>query len=170
VSPARKRERQLRPLDSLAALRDEVLRLQQANRAGRLAAVGNWSLDQCCQHLGRWIEFSIDGFTFQYPWRYRLAGRILRVVCWRWLVALALRPGFLNPPTVKAVEPDAVVADGSGVAYLLRQIDRIEHGGRMIQPSPVEGPITHDQWCYFHLRHAELHLSFQTIPDATGMG
>jgi hypothetical protein len=26
--------------------------------------------------------------------------------------------------------------------------------------SPVFGPLTHQQWIKFHLRHAELHLSF----------
>ena len=31
----------------------------------------------------------------------------------------------------------------------------------MTQPNPVEGPITHEQWWYFHLQHAKLHLSFQ---------
>ena len=31
----------------------------------------------------------------------------------------------------------------------------------MTQPSPVEGPISHEQWWYFHLQHAQLHLSFQ---------
>jgi len=35
----------------------------------------------------------------------------------------------------------------------------------MEQPSPVEGRIRHDQWRYFHLRHAELHLSFQVEAD-----
>ena len=33
----------------------------------------------------------------------------------------------------------------------------------MTQPSPVEGPISHLQWWYFRLRHAELHLSFQNV-------
>jgi hypothetical protein len=111
--------------------------------------------------LGRWIEFSIDGFPFQYPLRFRVLGRVVRSVSWRWLVALAARPGFLNPPSVGAVEPDATIPEGDGVVYLLTQISRVEAGERMNQASPVEGPITHAQWCYFHLRHAELHLSFQ---------
>jgi hypothetical protein len=50
-----------------------------------------------------------------------------------------------------------------GVQFLPRQLARIEQGERIVQPSPVEGPISHEQWCYFHLRHAELHLSFQII-------
>jgi hypothetical protein len=145
-----------------------VVRLRDAKQAGRLGAAGNWSLDQCCQHLGRWIAFSFDGFPFRYPWPYRFLGRMVRLVSWRWLVSLALRPGFLNPPSVQAIEPDLVVAEGEGVEYLLRQLERIDRGEQMLQPSPVEGRITHEQWCYFHLRHAELHLSFQVVRGSPG--
>jgi hypothetical protein len=74
---------------------------------------------------------------------------------------MALRPGFNNPPSARLVEPDAVIDPGNGVKYLLNAITRIENGEQMVHPSPVEGPITHEQWCYFHLRHAELHLSYQ---------
>ena len=155
--------RRLVTLESLAEYRQEIERLDAARTQGSLERVGKWSLDQCCQHLGRWIEFSIDGFPFEYPWHYRLLGRLVRLVSWRWLVSLGLRPGFLNPPSARAVEPDPVVADGQGVAYLLQQISRLDGGERMEQPSPVEGRLTHEQWCYCHLRHAELHLSFQVV-------
>ena len=37
----------------------------------------------------------------------------------------------------------------------------------MRQPSPFEGRITHDQWVYGHLRHAELHLSFIQLGPAS---
>ena len=87
----------------------------------------------------------------------------MRLVSWRCLVSLALRPGFLNPPSARAVEPDPIVAEGQGVAYLLQQISRLEGGERMEQPSPVEGRITAEQWRYCHLRHAELHLSCQVV-------
>jgi hypothetical protein len=145
----------------MSDLRNAVNRLDAARQQGQLAKSGNWSLDQCCQHLGKWIEFSFDGFPFRYPFRYRFFGRLVRLVSWQWLVHLALRPGFLNPPSAKAVEPDSDISRGAGVSYLLQQLDRIDAGERMTQPSPVEGPISHEQWWYFHLRHAELHLSFQ---------
>src|SRR5262249_26125168 len=151
-------------LQSICEFRQEIDRLNVSRQQGRLQKGGNWSLDQCCQHLARWIEFSIDGFPFKYPWYLRLIGRLVRVASWHWLVWMLLRPGFVNPPSARAVEPDSSVSAGDGVKYLLQQISRIESGERMVQPSPVEGPITHDQWCYFHLRHAELHLSFQ-IPS-----
>ena len=146
-------------LKSLEDLHDEVVRLEETSRRQRVSHSGTWSLDQCCQHLARWIEFSIDGFAFKYPWPFRLLGRIVRVVSWRWLVTAALRPGFVNPPAARAVEPDATLNEGEGVADLLRQLARLENGARTEQPSPVEGPLSHEEWCYFHLRHAEPALS-----------
>jgi hypothetical protein len=160
MAPLRRRKL---TLGLLSEYRQEVEGLSAARNQGVWEKTGNWSLDQCCQHLGRWIEFSIDGFPFRYPLRYRILGRLVRLVSWRWLVSIALRPGFTNPRSVRAVEPDSNVADGVGVAFLLRQISRIESGEQMTRPSPLEGPITQEQWCYFHLRHAELHLGFQHV-------
>ena len=96
-----------------------------------------------------------------------LLGRLVRLVSWHWLVKMALRPGFLNPASAQAVEPAASIPDGQGITYLLQQISRIDNGERMTQPSQVEGPITHEKWYYFQLRHAELHLSFQITVQAT---
>src|SRR5262245_44670064 len=130
MTPRRPLDRRARSCSSFVDLRREIDRLSDADRQGKLKAVGHWSLDQCCQHLGRWIEFSLDGFPFQYPWHYRLVGRMLKRVSWRWLVPLALRPGFRNPASVRAVEPDGIVAAGAGVTYLLRQVGRVEQGER----------------------------------------
>ena len=79
-------------LGSWADSLQEVERLVTTRQQASLEQGGNWSLDQCCQHLGRWIEFSFDGFPFKYAWRYRLLGRLVRLVSWHWLVKMALRP------------------------------------------------------------------------------
>ncbi|MBX9790619.1 MAG: DUF1569 domain-containing protein [Pirellulales bacterium] len=129
-------------LQSIEELHDEIVRLDEARTRQCLSHSGTWSLDQCCQHLARWIEFSIDGFAFKYPWPFRLLGRIVRFVLWQCLVTLAMRPGFVNPRAARAVEPDAKPNEGEGVADLLRQLARLENGTRMEQPSPVEGPLS----------------------------
>jgi hypothetical protein len=147
----------LETIDELVA---EVDRLAAAEAAGTVRRLGNWSPAQAFQHLGRFIEFSFDGFPFRYPWPMRLVCRILRLISWRWLVALALRPGFKNPPAAAAVEPDPSVPLETATAYLRGQLERIRRGERMTQPSPAEGWVLHEQWVYAHLRHAELHLSF----------
>src|SRR5262249_14797394 len=64
-------------LGTLAEFCHEIERLDSARTQGVLERAGSWSLDQCCQQLGWWIEFSIDGFPFKYPWHFRLIGRIV---------------------------------------------------------------------------------------------
>jgi hypothetical protein len=83
---------------------------------------------------------------------------------------LAFRPGFQNPPEAAALEPAAELSLEEAVAYLRRQIERIRRGERMTQVSAVEGPYSHEQWVYIHLRHAELHLSFLGTEDDTWQG
>jgi hypothetical protein len=151
-------------IDDLAA---EVERVVAAAQAGGVRPLGNWSAAQVLQHLGRLIEFSYDGFPFRYPWRLRCAARLLRLLSWRWLVALAFRPGYRNPPSAAALEPDAAVTLDAAAAYLRGQVGRIRRGERMLQASPAEGPITHEQWVYAHLRHAELYLSFLQLERLT---
>ena len=58
--------RRLLTLGSLAEYRQEIERLDAVGKQRNLERAGNWSLDQCCQHLGRWIEFSIDGVGMVY--------------------------------------------------------------------------------------------------------
>jgi hypothetical protein len=38
----------------------------------------------------------------------------------------------------------------------------------MTQACSVEGPNSHEQWVYIHLRHDELHLSFLAIEGPVG--
>jgi hypothetical protein len=156
---AGRRTVRLRTLDDLQA---EVDRITAADAAGRLRTLGNWSAAQILWHVGRLIELSIDGFPFRYRRGPEWITRLFRLLAWRWLIALAFRPGFVNPPEAATLEPDpAVTLDAAG-AYLKHQLARIRNGERMTQECSVEGVYSHEQWVYIHLRHAELHLSFLT--------
>lgn len=152
----------LRTVDDLLA---EIERVTAAAVAGRVRPLGNWSAAQVFYHLAKLIELSFDGFS----WRYRRAPqwltRPLRFLAWRGLIWLAFRPGFQNPPEAAVLEPPEVVPLMEAAAELRRQIERIRRGERMTQESAVEGPYSHEQWLYLHLRHAELHLSFLAIED-----
>jgi hypothetical protein len=153
----------LRTIDDLAA---EVERVAAAAAAGRIRPSGNWSPAQVLWHIGKLMEFSFDGFS----WRYRRGPlwltRPLRFLAWRWLIRMAFRPGFQNPPEAAALEPAAGLAFEEAIAYLRRQIERIRRGEQMTQESVIEGPYSNEQWVYIHLRHAELHLSFLAIGPA----
>jgi hypothetical protein len=106
------------------------------------------------------IELSFDGFPFRYRRGPAWITRLCRLLAWRWLIALALRPGFKNPPEAASLEPDPSVSLVGATAYLNQQLARIYSGEQMTQECSVDGPYTHEQWVYIHLRHAELHLSF----------
>ena len=78
-------------LDSLDDIRPEIGRLDGASNEGTLNRAGKWSFDQCCQYLGRWVEFSRGRFPLEYPWRFRLMRRRVRLVSWSVPVSLVLR-------------------------------------------------------------------------------
>jgi hypothetical protein len=154
---ANRRPVHFQSIDELAV---EVDRITAAAAAGNVRPLGNWSPAQILWHIGRFIELSFDGFPFRYrrgpPWVLRL----FRLLAWRRLIALAFRPGFKNPPEAAALEPDPSVSLVGASAYLKRELARIHNGEQMTQACSIDGPYSHEQWVYIHLRHAELHLSF----------
>jgi hypothetical protein len=154
---------QLHTIDDLAA---EVERVRAVADAGRVRPLGNWSPAQVLWHLGKLMELSFDGFS----WRYRRGPiwltRTIRFLAWRWLLRMAFRPGFQNPPEAAVLEPPAGLSLEEAGAYVQQQMERIRRGERMSQAAGVEGPYMHEQWVYIHLRHAELHLSFLAIDEA----
>jgi hypothetical protein len=157
---ARRRPVRLQSIDDLVA---EVDQVTAATAAGKAHSLGNWSPAQILWHIGRFIELSFDGFTFRYRRGPEWITRLLRLLAWRWLIALAFRPGFRNPREAAALEPEPSVSFDVAVAYLKQQIARIRGGERMTKECSVDGPYSHEQWVYIHLRHAELHLSFLAI-------
>jgi hypothetical protein len=165
INTGRVRNRRPVHLQTVDDLGAEVERLAAAVVAGRARPLGNWSPAQVVWHIGKLIELSFDGF----PWRYQRGPqwmvRLIRLLAWRWLVRLAFRPGFINPPEAAPLEPPPTVSWEEAAAYLHRQIERIRRGKQMTQEAAVEGPYTHEQWVYIHLRHAELHLSFLAIQE-----
>jgi hypothetical protein len=150
-------------LRSLPDLVAEVDRVRASAVAGRVRPLGAWTAAQVFHHLGTFVEGSLDGFTFQYPWRLRWLSWLGGKLSWHWLMRWAFRPGFTNPPGAAAVEPDPAVPLEAAAAYLGRQLGRVLGGERMTRRSPTGETPSHEQWVDCHLRHAELHLSFLHI-------
>src|SRR5215831_1544935 len=63
----------------------DVAVLVNAERAGRLKHLGNWSLGQVLNHLGSWVAFAFDGNPLKPPFFVR------------WIVALR-KSTYLNGP------------------------------------------------------------------------
>jgi hypothetical protein len=107
----KRREVRLQTIDDLA---DEADRIVVSAAAGKVRSLGNWSLAQVLWHIGRLIELSFDGFPFRYQRGPRWLLPALRLLSWRWLIAMAFRPGFRNPPEAAVLEPAPSLPLGRG--------------------------------------------------------
>ena len=138
----------------------EVLDDVRSLAAGPTRQLGNWSLPAICQHLATAMDACIDGgVDFSVPLRFRILARLAR----RRILNTGLPVGFQLPDSAVEVlyrEPESMEAAiedlEKGIARLRSTDQRVAH--------PVLGKMNPAQWDLFHLRHAELHLSF-IVPE-----
>lgn len=162
-------------LASLDDLSHEVDRIEAASKPGQgLRVTGNWSAGQILDHLARTIERTLDGFTTlpssERPLPSGLARLPARAERARIAAAeTALKSRLLSQPMQPCgpsaglpgeIEPWTQVWTPDGAARLRTALGRIADKHPMLCPSPTMGRLTADEWARFHLRHAELHLSF----------
>jgi hypothetical protein len=125
--------------------------------APQVACLGNWSVGQTLKHLGVAMEGSINGPGFKVPLMLRIIGRIYVK---RLLLNGPFPSGFQLPGAAakRLVAADSTTpAEGlaalrHGIARLQSETTRTAH--------PVAGRLSINEWNRFHLRHAEMHLSF----------
>lgn len=141
--------------ESLDEMLADVDRLAEAERAGRLKRLGNWTLGQALGHIAGWMDYGFTGFPLKAPFFVR------------WIVRLRKRqylygsmPAGVRIPRVeggtRATEPLSL---DEGLARLRRVSERLQKEAPTV-PSPVFGPLTHAESIALNLRHAELHLGF----------
>jgi hypothetical protein len=146
---------------------DDVLAdAERLVRAGT-GTTGNWSLDQILGHLAIAIEKSLDAtpgeLEWKAPWYLRLAGRYLIK---RRILKRGMPSGFKLPVEV---ENWAVPAAGGDLNAAL---ERLRRAAARLQsdsprcPHPNFGPMPPQEWNRWHLRHAEMHLSFVKDPGS----
>lgn len=128
--------------------------LQEAERLSQtdVRTLGNWSRAQIYGHLARTMDGSIDGLGFLLPAPVRF---LMSLLMKRKFLYGALPAGFKSGPEFV---PEETSLDEE-LAALRKAIDRQhEEPGRVLHPA--FGNIGKDGWNDFHLRHAELHMSF----------
>ncbi len=114
--------------------------------------LGNWSPGQIYWHLARSLDSSIDGVGFSIPAPVR------------WLMTLLMKRKFLKkglPAGFKSTDqfiPEEISGE-AGLASLQAAITRQKQEPDRV-PHPAFGNIGRDGWNDFHLRHAEMHMSF----------
>lgn len=136
---------------------DEVLDECRALSDRPTRQLGNWTLGQICQHLGTSMQLCTTSESlFPVPLYLRILGPLVRGR----ILKHGLPRGFQVPPQGAALLPPPVSVD-EGLATLVAGIEALNSTTRRVR-HPVFGAMNVDQWNRFHLRHAEMHLSFIT--------
>ena len=156
-SPQPKR-RELR-FDSIDAALADAERLAAAEREGRLASCGNWTLGQALGHLATWANFAFDGYpdSLHPPLPVRVIAKLLR----RKIIYGRMMPGMRIGKLPGGTVGLEVLSTDEGLSRYRAAMQRLRATPPTIV-NPVFGPLTHDQWIQLNLRHAELHLSFHS--------
>jgi len=144
----RKEKRSLR-FETMQDILDDVEMLA----SGPVTSLGNWTPAQNIDHLRRVIRISHSGTDFKMPLPIRLLGKLLK----RRFLKSPFKPGF---KTVALFDPPDENTMQQAVVALREEIEAATRPGAMCHPSPLFGPMSHEQWEQLHCRHAELHLGF----------
>jgi hypothetical protein len=144
---------QFRSLDEVVADAEQLV----ASPHTRM--LGNWPLSRLLTHLAVAVNRSIDGVSVKAPFFLRLAGPYLK---WR-ILNKGMAPGFTMPRNREAEFFPPADSPQDALEQLRRAVGRLRTE-RMTVRHPVFGKVTQEEWTRFHLRHAELHLSF-AVPD-----
>lgn len=117
--------------------------------------LGNWPLHKLIGHLAVTINKSIDGISVRMPWYIRFVGWLIKG-----RVLKGLSPGITLPKDVETDWfPETVTSAQAALQAMRQAVERLQNE-KMTARHPVLGKLTHEQWIQYHLRHAELHLSF----------
>jgi hypothetical protein len=151
--------RRILRLESIDQAMAEVERLAEAERAGRLKRLGNWTLGQTLGHLASWTEYGYTGVPLKVPFFIR------------WILRLRKRKSLYGPMRsgvrIPGIDGGTLATDPvpleEGRERFRRAMERLKTEAPTAS-SPVFGRLTHEESIALNLRHAELHLGF-LIPE-----
>lgn len=157
VDTAKVRGRRKVRYQSFQDVIDDAVRLNEtAHRQ-----IGNWNLPMVVQHLANAINASIEGGTFRVKWYLKLIGPIFVKPL---LIKGPFPAGFRLPRSAAARLVAGSNAEFEGALNDLRQAVARFDREPPNNPHPVAGKLNPREWREFHLRHAELHMSF-LVPE-----
>lgn len=154
VATADRRSLRFETMDQVLA---DVDRLAAAESDGELIGLGAWTFGQALNHLATWVDYAYEGYPLKIPFFIRWLARPMK----KRVLTQPLHPGVRIPKVPGGTLAIEIVPTADALAHFRKSFDRLasEAPGN---PHPIFGPLTHDEWKAMHLRHAELHLSFQT--------
>jgi hypothetical protein len=155
VDTAKVSNRRILRFESLDQVLAEAERLVEAERAGKLRKLGNWTLGQIFGHLAAWADFSYNGTPLKPPFFVRW---ILRLRKKKFLYG-PMRPGVHIPRVEGGTLATAPMDTAEAHDRLRRVLERLKTEPPNA-PNSIFGQMTHEEWIAINLRHAELHLGF----------
>ena len=153
VNTAKVQGRRQLHFESLDDLRAELDRLSKQE----VTTIGNWSFAQILMHLAIGYRLTVEGgVEFKLPWIFKLLAPLLK----NRMIYKPMSPGFQLPKKVaKQVVADDKTTMQEALPALHKALDQYEAASQL-QPHPMFGSLTREEWDQYTLRHAEMHLSF----------
>jgi len=147
-----RREVHFADLDDMLA---EAGALTEAESAGKLEHLGNWTLGQTLGHLAAFTNFAYDGFPMKVPFFVKMMTRSMK----NQFVKGPMSAGRKIPGVRGGTFGTEPVTTAEGLAKLKAATNRLK-AAPPSEPHPLFGKLRYDEWIAMYLRHAELHLSF----------
>ena len=135
---------------------DEMLAEAEHLAGVETRSLGNWSLGQALKHLALSMHLDVDGSPFDAHPIIRLVARVLYR---HRLIHVGMPPGFRLPPAMAEQLVPGPTSIEEGLHALREAVERLRHESPRAA-HPLFGRMTAQEWEMFHLRHAELHLSY----------
>lgn len=135
---------------------DDILRDAEEITSGEVRHLGNWTPGKIFKHIAITMDNSVDGVDFKAPLLIRIVARLMK----KSFLNNTMKSGFQMPEKMKPhFSPPDDVSIEEGLTALRESIERYK-SATDLQPSPVLGNLTRDEYDKLHMRHAEMHLSF----------
>ena len=155
VDTAKVSGRRMLRFESIDEMMAEVDRLVEAERAGRLKRLGNWTLGQTLGHLAVWSEYGYTGCPLKVPF---FIGWFLRLRKRKFLYE-PMRPGMKIPRVAGGTLATEPMPLDEALERLRKVMERVKTEPPTA-PSPAFGLLTLEESIAMNLRHAECHLGF----------
>lgn len=159
--PSGTTSRSRRPLafQSLAEIQADIDQLLMQNE-GQIYTLGQLTPAQNIGHIAFFIDSSVHGFPYTFPWPMRLIGSLLRERA----MSRPVPAGIKMPAGMRRLDkinfPPVETSLETAVDALAAAIEAASHPGAMCQKSPLFGQLDAKQWTRLHCLHADLHFSF----------
>ncbi len=122
--------------------------------------IGNWTAGQIFKHMALNLNGSIDGMGFALPFWLR---PFLKSFVKRRFLNTTPSAGITTSPTLI---PGDISSQAGLVALRMSVIRYLEATtATNLAANHLFGKMTNEEWTRFHLRHAELHMSFFVPPS-----